>query len=115
MQYSSVAANAEAIEDIRAKAFDKYEERREGLTLDEALEAAVLGYRVTSDRLAAGSFLTYNFNGWRHEFKCGSSYSYTPLPEHFNDRTWRIVLLPSEVVLDAWGKPKRNAWGQPIQ
>lgn len=115
------AANAEAVEAIkRSVPFDKYEHKREGLTCDEALEAAVLGYRVRCEDMAAGSFVRYEFNGWRQEHKCGSSSTYTPLETHFSLK-WRIVPLPSEVARDGWGKPIEqprfglDAWGKPIQ
>lgn len=38
------------------------------MTLDEALELAVLGYRVRHDGLQQNAYIHYDFNGWRIQF-----------------------------------------------
>jgi hypothetical protein len=79
---------------------------RTDLSLDEALSAAVLGYRVTCDILPAGSYVHYEFNGWRHEFshngRIGSSSAWTP-DDRFKDVPWRVFELKPPVV-DKWGQ-----------
>jgi hypothetical protein len=97
------------IEAIAAEVADKYEHKREGLTIDEALEASVLGYRVTCDLLQAGSYIHYVFNGWRHEFshagQIGSSSAWTADETHSNVR-WRIFDLK---------KPTKDKWGRVVE
>jgi hypothetical protein len=118
---------ATEVEDIAAEVADKYEHKRDGLTIDEALEASVLGYRVTCDLLQAGSYIHYVFNGWRHEFshagQIGSSSAWKP-GDPYSAVVWRIFdLKPPQ--LDSWGRPVailesnpgdpawvRNKWGQ---
>jgi hypothetical protein len=105
---------------------DKYETKREGLTLDEALEAAVWGYRVRSPSIAPNAYIHYEFNGWRiqfvHDGREGSSSGWTPDRAH-QIALWSIVPDKDETpARDAWGKPvqqwpvatKRDSWGRPI-
>jgi hypothetical protein len=108
---------SDAIEAIRDDVADKYETKLTGLTIDEALEAAVLGYRVRHDGMQAGSYIHYEFNGWRHEFshdgKAGSSYAWT-IDDEAKRASWNIFeLKPPQ--LDSWGRPVQSApdkWGR---
>ena len=60
------------------------------MTLDEALEAAVLGERVTSDTLQPGAWIEYNFAGWRKEWPSGSGCDFRP-DDRDRAAEWRIV------------------------
>ena len=109
-----------AIELLGDTLADKYETKRDGLTIDEALEAAVLGYHVTSPSIQEGAYVHYEFNGWRiqfvHDGRLGSSSGWTPEP-HNQIAEWSIVPDKSEVARDKWGKPvaaKRDSWGRPV-
>lgn len=48
------------------------------MTLDEALTEAVCGARVRATNMQEGSYIDYNFNGWRINFAGGSSSGWTP-------------------------------------
>lgn len=103
---------------------DKYETKRSGLTLDEALEAAVLGYHVTSPSIAPNAYIHYEFQGWRiqfvHDGREGSSSGWT-FGREDQIVEWSIVPDREEPTKrDAWGKPvqqwpiARDSWGKPI-
>lgn len=113
----------EVVDAIGADSDDKYETKREGLTCDEALEAAVLGYRVRCKSLQADAYIYYQFDGWRmqfvHDGREGSSSGWSPSQHHWLE-PWSIVPLPSEVKRDSWGRPITKAdivsngkWGKP--
>lgn len=99
------------------------------------------GFKVRCERLQAGAYVDYQFNGLRINFPSGSSSGYTPREE---DMAVEWSLVPDEIelpgvtskeqaarlakhdndvlVLDGgkWGKPKANPapanvgkWGKP--
>jgi hypothetical protein len=84
-----------------------------GLTFDEALEAAVCGYRVRYEGMQEGAYIHYEFDGWRIQFadsfgKVGEGSSSKWNPFGFDQdkyRLYSIMLLPSEVKRDPWGQP----------
>jgi hypothetical protein len=88
---------------------EQIETKRDNLTLDEALSAAVLGDRVTCDLLPKGSYIHYEFNGWRHEFshngRIGSSSAWTPDETH-STVAWRVFDLKP---------PTKDKWGRVVE
>lgn len=106
---------------------DKYETKRTGLTLDEALEASVWGYRVRSPSLQPGAYVHYVFDGWRLQFvhngREGSSSNWIPGRDD-QLQQWEIVPLPSELKRDSWGRTlypstkgggkSHDGWGRPV-
>lgn len=60
------------------------------LTLDDALSLAVLGYKVHAVDMQPGSFIDYNFAGWRINFDSGSSSGWSQRP-HDATVEWRVI------------------------
>lgn len=84
------------------------------MTLDEAQSEAVQGAWLTADHFGPGTYLSYNFDGWRINFKGGSSSGFSPRDE---DRAadWRVCGPEPEPqpAASKWGAPtKRDAWGR---
>lgn len=79
------------------------------LTLAQALEAAVLGYRVRAVDMQDGSFINYNFAGFRINFEGGSSSGWSRRP-HDETVAWHVIDEPEPSKPEA--KPK-DAWGRP--
>jgi hypothetical protein len=92
--------------DDEADVTEAWQTRPNDLSFDEALSAAVIGFRVTCDLLPKGSYIHYEFNGWRHEFshngRIGSSSAWTFDDTHKAAR-WRTFELR---------EPKRDSWGR---
>jgi hypothetical protein len=91
-------------------AADKYETKRTGLTIDEGLEAAVLGYKVRYDGMPEGAYIHYDFNSWRIQFADirgrigeGSS-SQWGITDHAKRAAWTIF-DPQPQPVNAWGLP----------
>jgi hypothetical protein len=96
------------------------------MTLDEALSAAVVGERVRHTGMQPGSYIDYQFNGWRINFAGGSSSGWRQR-DIDEAADWQIVEEPEAIPLDNWGRPiddtakalpqwgtpARNKWGQP--
>jgi hypothetical protein len=84
------------------------------MTLDEALEAAVLGERVRADTMQPGSYVDYHFNGWRRNFESGSSSGWHQT-EADKAAEWSIFVEPPKPALGKWGPPviKRPEPNQP--
>jgi hypothetical protein len=74
------------------------------MTLDEALSEAVCGARVRATNMQEGSYIDYNFNGWRINFEGGSSSGWTPRDI---DRESEWVEVPIEAPKPA---PAKGAW-----
>jgi hypothetical protein len=93
------------------------------MTLDEALEAAMLGDRVRASNMQPGSYVDYNFNGWRRNFAGGSSSAFT-FTDHDREAEWcivghSIVDHPTEPGVRAcelcgYVEPKRDSWGRVV-
>lgn len=85
------------------------------MTLDEALEAAVLGEKVRAVDMQAGTYIDYHFNGWRINTATGSS-SFYNIKEHDKTVDWEIFVPP--VVNVGWGDfkpPKPTTFMQEVQ
>lgn len=96
----------------------------EVLTLDEALEAAILGYNVRAVDMGEGTFVRYDFAGFRIHHAGGSSSGWSQRP-HDATVAWHVIEdercncagvvewntvcpvhdEPAPVKKDAWGKP----------
>lgn len=74
------------------------------MNYEDALSAAIQGDRVRHDRMQPGSYLDYQFNGWRINFEGGSSSGFSPREVDLF-ATWHVVPLPSEMKRDSWGRP----------
>lgn len=69
----------------------------------EAYAAAILGERVTCDRLGPGTFVDYRFAGLRINLKGGSHSGYTATAE---DRAAEWRLFEPDNVGKPWPKPE---------
>lgn len=79
------------------------------MTLDEALSEAVCGARVRATNMQPGSYIDYNFNGWRINFEGGSSSGWTPR-DIDREAEWVEVPIeapkPAPAVKGGWGSFK---------
>lgn len=107
------------------------------MTIDEALNEAILGSRVRAKGMQPGSYIDYHFNGWRINFPSGSSSDFVTQKETYADDEWEVIGEEPKPTLDSWGRPVivgadwgakpaivfesnpgdpawvRNKWGQP--
>ncbi|QJD54482.1 hypothetical protein P9A30_gp40 [Sphingomonas phage Lucius] len=94
------------------------------LTLDQALEATVLGYRVRADDMQPGAYIDYQFAGFRINFPGGSSSGWSSRP-HDETVEWHVIDDPEPVKVEMTfvtskeqatrlAQHDRNKWGQPI-
>ena len=93
------------------------------LTCDDALSLAVLGYKVRAVDMAEGSFVDYNFAGWRINHAAGASSGWSQR-SHDYAVDWHVI---DDVHVDAYkrvimerdgiverDKAEANAkWGKP--
>jgi hypothetical protein len=114
--------------------FDKYETKRSGLTLNEALEAATIGYRVRCDLLTEDAFVYYAFDRYRIQFAdirgrigngSNSAWDWTPAhksaewsifdPQPKPVDKWGVAVFESnrgDRTPKGWGEPQRDSWGR---
>lgn len=87
------------------------------LTLDQALEAAVLGYNVRAVDMQPGAFINYNFAGFRINFEGGSSSGWSRR-SHDETVAWHVIDDPEPVKVDMPGVTTKDQaeriakWGQ---
>lgn len=87
------------------------------LTLDQALEAAVLGYNVRAVDMQPGAFINYNFAGFRINFEGGSSSGWSRR-SHDETVAWHVIDDPEPVKVDIPGVTTKDQaeriakWGQ---
>ncbi len=92
------------------------------LTLDEALEATVLGYNVRAVDMAEGTFIRYDFAGFRIHHAGGASSGWTQrdhdatvdwhvLPDEHYDAYKRVIAERDGVVERQQAEAKAK-WGQ---
>lgn len=96
------------------------------MTFDEALSAAVDGELVRAVDMAEGTYIDYNFDGWRINLHAGASSGYR-FKEHDKGVAWEVYVKPKPVNV-GWGDfeppklaepaPKRRgrkAWVPPAE
>lgn len=93
------------------------------LTCDDALSLAVLGYKVRAVDMGEGTFVDYNFNGWRINHASGASSGWSArtidyaadwhvLPDEHYDAYKRVIMERDGIV--ERDKAEANAkWGRP--
>jgi hypothetical protein len=81
------------------------------MTLDEALEKVVLGFRARHDGMQPESFIYYEFNGFRiqfvHDGKFGSSSGWWA-EEHDKEADWYVT--ETAVSATAWPELAQVVW-----
>lgn len=83
---------------------------KDTLTLDEALSATVLGYRVRADDMQPGAYIDYQFAGFRINFEGGSSSGWSRRP-HDETVAWRVIddaPVPTINDRQKWGRALRQ-------
>lgn len=95
------------------------------LTCDDALSLAVLGYKVRAVDMGEGTFVDYNFAGWRINHASGASSGWSArsidyaadwhvLPDEHYDAYKRVIMERDGIV--ERDKAEANAkWGKPTQ
>lgn len=90
------------------------------LTCDDALSLAVLGYKVRAVDMGEGTFVDYNFNGWRINHASGASSGWSArtidyaadwhvLPDEHYDAYKRVIMERDKAETNAkWGKPTQS-------
>ena len=85
------------------------------LTCDDALSLAVLGYKVRAEDMAEGTFVDYNFNGWRIHHAAGASSGWSQRTHDYSVN-WHV--LPDEhydaykrVIAERDAEPPKKEWG----
>lgn len=91
------------------------------LTLDDALSLTIIGYRVRAADMPEGTFIDYNFNGFRINHAAGASSGWTSRP-HDETVNWHVLddehydaykrVLAERDKVEPEPKPK-DAWGKP--
>lgn len=80
------------------------------LTLDQALEAAVLGYNVRAVDMQPGSFINYNFAGFRINFDSGSSSGWRQR-DHDATVEWRVI---DDVHVETYKRAVAESFDEPV-
>ena len=80
------------------------------LTLDDALSLAVLGYKVRAVDMQPGSFIDYQFAGWRINFDSGSSSGWSKRP-HDETVDWHVI---DDVHVEAYKRAVAESFDEPV-
>lgn len=85
------------------------------LTLKQALEAAILGYNVRAVDMAEGTYVRYDFAGFRIHHAGGSSSGWSSRP-HDETVAWHVIDDEPKAVIPAFVAPQPQRiqadWGK---
>jgi hypothetical protein len=93
------------------------------LTCDDALSLAVIGYKVRAVDMAEGTFVDYNFAGWRINHAAGASSGWSArtidyaadwhvLPDEHYD-AYKRVIMERDGIVERDKAEANTKWGRP--
>lgn len=93
------------------------------MTLDEALSEAVCGARVRCDLMQPGSWVDYNFAGWRREWPSGTGCDFRASDEEAKAEWYEVVpcrdcgkhVQPQPDSMEGRCGCKPPTWGTPVK